>query len=116
MENAIKPYVVLRDPESLAAELENKMSRGVSEEINEIAASSLRGTKDEMDLKKITRRAAAVAEKSMIVKTLNKTKWNRWKAAKELKVSYKTLLTKIEQDQIGPDSTAFLNHFDRQAG
>ena len=58
LENAIKPYVVLRDPESLAAELENKMSRGVSEEINEIAASSLRGTKDEMDLKKITRRAA----------------------------------------------------------
>ena len=43
-----------------------------------------------------------MAEKSMIVKTLRKTKWNRWKAAKELKVSYKTLLTKIELYRIRP--------------
>jgi len=104
LENAIKRYVVLRDPESLAAELQNKITRGVSEEINEIAANSLGGTENEMDLKKISRRAAAVAEKSMITKTLRKTKWNRWKAAKELKVSYKTLLTKIEQYQIRPSA------------
>ena len=104
LENAIKRYVVLRDPETLGAELENKMTRGVSEEINEIAASSLHGNENEMDLKKISRRAAAVAEKSMIMKTLHKTKWNRWKAGKELKVSYKTLLTKIEQYQIRPSA------------
>ena len=40
----------------------------------------------------------------MIMKTLHKTRWNRWKAAKELKVSYKTLLTKIEQYQIRPSA------------
>ncbi len=102
LENAIKRYIVLNDPESLRAELENRMTRGVSEEIDAIAADSLQQSEGAMDLKKISRRAAAVAEKSMIVKTLHKTRWNRWKAAKELKVSYKTLLTKIEQYQIRP--------------
>ncbi len=104
LENAIKRYIVLNDPESLRAELENRMTRGVSEQIDEIAANSLRETGSELDLKKISRRAAAVAEKSMIVKTLHRTKWNRWKAAKELKVSYKTLLTKIELYEIRPSA------------
>ena len=50
----------------------------------------------EVDLKVISKKAAAVAEKDMITKTLRRLQWNRWKAAKELKVSYKTLLTKIQ--------------------
>jgi len=102
LENTIKRYIVLQDAESLRAELETRMTRGISEQIDEITASSLSEAKGEMDLKKISRRAAAVAEKSMIVKTLHRTKWNRWKAAKELKVSYKTLLTKIELYEIRP--------------
>ena len=104
LENTIKRYIVLQDAESLRAELETRMTRGISEQIDEIAASSLREAKGEMDLKKISRRAVAVAEKSMIVKTLHRTKWNRWKAAKELKVSYKTLLTKIELYKIRPSA------------
>ena len=104
LENAIKRYIVLRDADSIRAELESKMTRGLSEQIDDIAESSLQKSEGEMDLKKISRRAAAVAEKSLIVKTLHKTRWNRWKAAKELKVSYKTLLTKIEQLQIRPSS------------
>jgi len=102
LENTIKRYIVLQDAESLRAELEARMTRGISEQIDEITASSLSEAKGEMDLKKISRRAAAVAEKSMIVTTLHRTKWNRWKAAKELKVSYKTLLTKIDLYEIRP--------------
>ena len=79
----------------------HEMTGGVSEEIDKIAASSLQKGEGQMDLKKISRRAAAVAEKSMIVKTLRKTKWNRWKAAKELKVSHKTLLTKTSSIKLG---------------
>ena len=104
LENAIKRYIVLQDPETQCAELEGKMARGVAQEIDEIATTSLKESTGEMDLKKISRKAAAVAEKSMIMKALRKTKWNRWKAAKELKVSYKTLLTKIEQYQIRPST------------
>jgi DNA-binding NtrC family response regulator len=97
LENLIKRYIVLQDADSIRAELENKMTGGVSEEIDEIAESYLQDGDSEMDLKKISKKAAAVAEKDMITKTLRRLQWNRWKAAEELKVSYKTLLTKIQQ-------------------
>ncbi len=97
LENLIKRYIVLQDADSIRAELENKMTGGVSEEIDEIAERYLQEGDGEMDLKKVSKKAAAVAEKDMITKTLRRLQWNRWKAAKELKVSYKTLLTKIQQ-------------------
>ena len=96
LENLVKRYVVLQDAESIRAELESKMTHGVSEEIDEMAESYLQASDGEVDLKVISKKAAAVAEKDMITKTLRRLQWNRWKAAKELKVSYKTLLTKIQ--------------------
>ena len=72
----------------------------MTEEINEMAESYLQESDGEVDLKVISKKAAAVAEKDMISKTLRRLRWNRWKAAKELKVSYKTLLTKIQQYKI----------------
>ena len=72
------------------------MTHGVSEEIHAMAESYLKENDGEVDLKVISKKAAAVAEKDMITKTLRRLQWNRWKAAKELKVSYKTLLTKIQ--------------------
>ena len=102
LENLIIRYIVLQDAESIKAELESKMTREVSDEINETAEHCLRESDNDLDLKKISKKAAAVTEKKIIMKTLHKTKWNRWKAAKELKVSYKTLLTKIEQYHIKP--------------
>jgi len=73
------------------------MTPGVSEEIDEMTERYLQENDGRIDLKEISKKAAAVAEKSMITKTLRRMQWNRWKAAKELKVSYKTLLTKIQQ-------------------
>ena len=102
LENLIKRYIVLRDAESIQTELEGKMAREELDEISEIAESYLRENKGGLDLKEVRRRATVVAERSMIRKTLRKTHWNRWKAAKELKVSYKTLLTKIDKYEIKP--------------
>jgi len=102
LENLIKRYLVLGDAESIQTELEGKMVREELDEINEIAESYLQENKANLDLKEVRKKATAVAEKSMIRKTLRQTHWNRWKAAKELKVSYKTLLTKISQYQIAP--------------
>jgi len=102
LENLIKRYLVLGDAESIQTELEGKMVREELDEINEIAESYLQENKANLDLKEVRKKATAVAEKSMIRKTLRQTHWNRWKAAKELKVSYKTLLTKISQYQIVP--------------
>ncbi len=100
LENLVKRYIVLKDFESIREELESKMTHGVSEEIHAMAESYLKEGDGEVDLKVISKKAAAVAEKDMITKTLRRLQWNRWKAAKELKVSYKTLLTKIQRYKI----------------
>jgi len=37
------------------------------------------------------------AEKELILKVLNRTRWNRRRAAEELQISYKALLYKLKQ-------------------
>jgi len=44
----------------------------------------------------IGRRAAMLAEREAIERTLNQTRWNRRQAAKILKISYKALLNKLK--------------------
>lgn len=63
---------------------------------------------DSFSLKDIKRKALDKAEKSAISYVLGKTGWNRSKAAKILKISYKTLLYKISDLKIKPPS-----HFDQ---
>ena len=53
-------------------------------------------------LKKITKKALARVEKEVILHVLDRTKWNRTVAAKILKISYKTLLYKINDLKIEP--------------
>jgi two-component system, NtrC family, response regulator AtoC len=54
-------------------------------------------------LKVAARAASREAEKELILKALEKTRWNRKRAAQELQISYKSLLYKLKQ--IGmPDS------------
>jgi two-component system response regulator AtoC len=56
-------------------------------------------------LKVAARAASREAEKELILKALEKTRWNRKRAAQELQISYKSLLYKLKQ--IGmPDSEA----------
>ena len=53
-------------------------------------------------LKSIVRNLKSEAEKTAIAATLEKTGWNRKAAARQLKVSYRTLLYKIERYQLKP--------------
>ena len=48
-------------------------------------------------LKVVAKEASRVAERELILKTLEKTHWNRKQAARDLQVSYKALLYKIKQ-------------------
>jgi two-component system response regulator AtoC len=57
--------------------------------------SSLNGEK--VSLKEAARAASRVAEKELILKVLNRTRWNRRRAAQELQISYKALLYKLKQ-------------------
>jgi transcriptional regulator with PAS, ATPase and Fis domain len=53
-------------------------------------------------LKSVKKKAVDRVEKEVISYVLNRTDWNRSKAAKILKVSYKTLLNKISELDIAP--------------
>ncbi len=47
-------------------------------------------------LQQVASEAAAVAERAAILQVLSETEWNKTRASERLKVSYKTLLTKIK--------------------
>jgi two-component system, NtrC family, response regulator AtoC len=51
-----------------------------------------------IDLKAISRRAAQVAEKRVIERVLQQTRWNRKEAAEKLQISYKALLYKMKEN------------------
>lgn len=48
-------------------------------------------------LKRAARAASRERERALILEALNRTKWNRKQAARELQISYKSLLYKIKQ-------------------
>ena len=66
--------------------------------VNQLRESST-GTKVS-SLKTAARAASQQAEREMIQRALERTRWNRKRAARELQISYKSLLYKIKQ--IGP--------------
>jgi DNA-binding NtrC family response regulator len=51
-------------------------------------------------LKDIARNAAREAERELISRTLQQTRWNRREAAEILGVSYKALLYKIKESEL----------------
>jgi two-component system response regulator AtoC len=53
-------------------------------------------------LKEVARAAARAAEREAIVRVLDQTGWNRVRAAKLLKISYRALLYKIKEVGLGP--------------
>jgi two-component system response regulator AtoC len=55
-------------------------------------------------LKDIARQAAREAEKELIYRTLQQTRWNRREAAEILGISYKALLYKIKEAELGKAS------------
>jgi len=59
-------------------------------------------------LKSLVQAVKLEAERNAIVAALQKTGWNRKAAARQLKVSYRTLLYKIEQYQLRPAESALM--------
>jgi DNA-binding NtrC family response regulator len=55
---------------------------------------------EEMSLKDIGKRAAMLAEREAILAMLQRTAWNKRKAASKLRISYKALLYKIKESGI----------------
>jgi two-component system response regulator AtoC len=61
------------------------------------AESRISEKPQEFSLKVAARAASRQAERELILKALEKTRWNRKRAASDLQISYKSLLYKIKQ-------------------
>ena len=62
---------------------------------------------EDISLKKIRKKATDKVEKEVISYVLNRTFWNRTRAAKLLCISYKTLLYKISELNIEPNTQGY---------
>ncbi|VFQ44427.1 sigma-54 interaction domain-containing protein [Desulfoluna butyratoxydans] len=69
---------------------------GLVEKLRAMAADSPEAM-ETFSLKAIRKNATDLVEKEVIAKVLDRTNWNRTHASKILKISYKTLLTKIDR-------------------
>ncbi len=89
LERVIRRYLVIEDEEAIRAELGSKQGPGVMEE-DELLDSGLR-------LRDIVSRTVARVEARAITAALQRTRWNKKRAASDLGISYKSLLNKIHQ-------------------
>ena len=90
LENLIKRMIVLDDPFLTRIPLPDAGTDGVR-------APAAVMSEPEPSLKDIGRRASQAAEREAISKMLEQTGWNRVRAARALRISYRALLYKIKQ-------------------
>jgi two-component system response regulator AtoC len=93
LENMIKRMVVLGGEEAITRELCQQPTPTQPPEVKSQNVAEPRP----ISLKEISRKAALQAEREVIQKTLDKTRWNRKMAARLLCISYKALLYKIKE-------------------
>jgi two-component system response regulator AtoC len=104
LENMVRRMVVLGNEQAVLDEISLRGSepepRGPVEpgllDLEVLGEELARG--ESIDLKAISRRAAQVAEKRVIERVLQQTRWNRKEAAERLQISYKALLYKMKEN------------------
>ncbi len=108
LENLVRRMVVLGNEEAVVEEI--KLTGSRYQEREEASDSLDLGplgadfsSEQGIDLKAISRRAAQLAEKGVIEKVLQETRWNRKKAAQRLQISYKALLYKMKENGLSQD-------------
>jgi two-component system, NtrC family, response regulator AtoC len=86
LENVMKKIAILNDPKAVFSELLAGSTKLRSTNLPSVHSS----------LKTATRAASRGAERQLILGALNRTRWNRKRAAQELQISYKSLLYKLK--------------------
>ncbi len=89
VENLVKRMIVLGNPSVVRAEIPPRKADGATD------GAPRKGPALVSPLKDVAREAARAAEREAISRVLEETRWNRTKAAKLLKISYRALLYKI---------------------
>ena len=98
LENMVKRIVLFGEESPVLQTISGKrLDDGRSLQSNENPFSSPSAENTSLNLKEVGKRAAEVAEREIIQSTLQETHWNRKRAAKLLRVSYKALLYKIQK-------------------
>jgi len=103
LENMVRRMVVLGNEQAVIEEIaeSQKAARPTEESSENVDLASLGADfsdVDGIDLKAISRRAAQLAEKRVIERVLQQTRWNRKEAAEKLQISYKALLYKMKEN------------------
>jgi len=96
LENAMRRMVLLGYPDQVMKELHAHQRKRESFQSASIMADGIEDNVNGLGLKDIAKRAAREAERTAIESVLAETGWNRLRAAKKLKVSYKALLYKMQ--------------------
>jgi two-component system response regulator AtoC len=91
LENMIRSYVLIGNEEALAADLVPAAPVGLFPEID---------LTHPISLKEITRAATQDLERMIILKVLQANGWSRRKTAKWLKISYRSLLYKLQESNV----------------
>ena len=102
LENMVRRMVVLGTEQAALQELASQSALIPGEKGGDDMELDVLGNdlSEEMgfDLKAISKRAAQVAEKRVIARVLERTRWNRKEAAEQLQISYKALLYKMKEN------------------
>jgi two-component system response regulator AtoC len=99
LENMVRRMIVLGNEVAVLQEITAREPAGDAEgdsvDLGSLGVEVANG--EAVDLKAISKRAARVAEKRVIARVLEQTRWNRKEAAERLKISYKALLYKMKE-------------------
>jgi two-component system response regulator AtoC len=109
LENMVKRMVVLGNEAALLEEITHRIGANgqasVSEspfDLDSLGVDLAEGKG--VDLKAIAKHAAQIAEKRVIERVLDQTRWNRKEAAERLQISYKALLYKMKENGLSETS------------
>jgi two-component system, NtrC family, response regulator AtoC len=103
LENMVRRMIVLGNEEAVLAELARREppreSAGENGGLLDLDMLGIDLSDDGgVDLKALSKKASQVAEKRVIEKVLQRTRWNRKEAAERLQISYKALLYKMKEN------------------
>jgi two-component system response regulator AtoC len=101
LENMIRRMMVLGNEEAVVKDIARRdatVPDASSEFLDLDALTGELAAGNGIDLKAISKRAAQMAEKRVIERVLDETRWNRKEAAARLQVSYKALLYKMKDN------------------
>jgi two-component system response regulator AtoC len=96
LENLVERYVILGSEDAVTAEILHWEQTHLTSDLP---------ADGPIHLKKITRQAVHDLEKKIILRVLEANRWNRKRAAVELRISYRALLYKIRQAGLPPKRT-----------